>query len=133
VSENQSCTILTRFYENNGLTLQKSGFIRNGWNCFFVPQTKKGRLPMPHKPLEQGKIKRGRKPNSYIINNPFPVQSRDIAAGQQGVSNSEIQRYIRLTFLLPELLEMVDQKRTPVMAGYEVSFLDADAVGMRGL
>ena len=36
------------------------------------------------------------------------VKSRDIVAEQAGESKDQIRRYIRLTYLIPELLEMVD-------------------------
>ena len=35
-------------------------------------------------------------------------KSRDILAEESGDSKSQIQRYIRLTYLIPEILEMVD-------------------------
>ena len=35
-------------------------------------------------------------------------KSRDILAEESGESKSQIQRYIRLTYLIPEILEMVD-------------------------
>ena len=40
------------------------------------------------------------------------------------MKDNEIQRYIRLTYLIPELLEMVDEGEIPVMAAYQVSYLD---------
>lgn len=54
-------------------------------------------------------------------------KSRESVAESNGVHWHEIQRYIRLTHLLPELLDLLDQDRFPIMAGYELSFLDADA------
>jgi len=42
-------------------------------------------------------------------------------------SHAQIFRFIRLTCLVPELLDLVDQNVIPVMAGYEVSFLDGKA------
>ena len=35
----------------------------------------------------------------------------------------KVQRYIRLTYLLPELLEAVDNKKIPLIAGSDISFL----------
>lgn len=35
--------------------------------------------------------------------------SRQILSEQTGDSQTQIQRYIRLTFLIPELLELVDE------------------------
>ena len=44
-------------------------------------------------------------------------------AGEIGESRNQIHRYIRLTFLIPELLEMVDTKRIAFNPAYELSFL----------
>lgn len=47
-------------------------------------------------------------------NNLVPVgqnYSREILSEQTGESQTQIQRYIRLTFLVPELLELVDEGR----------------------
>jgi ParB family chromosome partitioning protein len=54
-------------------------------------------------------------------------KSREVIADANSVNQIEVHRYIRLTLLLPELLNYLDQDRYPVMAGYEISFLDADA------
>jgi ParB family chromosome partitioning protein len=39
-------------------------------------------------------------------------------------SYAQVFRYIRLTLLTPELLDLLDQERYPIMAGYEISFLN---------
>ena len=51
--------------------------------------------------------------------------SRRIVAEINDVKDSEIQRYIRLTYLISELLEMVDEGKIPIMAAYRISYLDA--------
>jgi ParB family chromosome partitioning protein len=44
--------------------------------------------------------------------------------GEKAGDNArKVQRYIRLTYLHPELLEAVDNKKIPVIAGSELSFL----------
>ena len=50
--------------------------------------------------------------------------SRRIVAELNDVKDSEIQRYIRLTYLISELLEMVDEGKIPIMAAYRLSYLD---------
>lgn len=40
-----------------------------------------------------------------------------------GESARTVHRYIRLTYLMPELMELVDQKRISVVAGESLSFL----------
>ncbi len=51
------------------------------------------------------------------------TKSRDILAEQVGESKNQIQRYIRLTELIPPILEMVDEKEISFNAGVEVSYL----------
>lgn len=50
-------------------------------------------------------------------------KSRDILAEQVGQSRNQVQRYIRLTELIPELLELVDERRIALNPAYELSFL----------
>ena len=50
-------------------------------------------------------------------------ESREILAEQVGQSRNQISRYIRLTELIPELLDMVDEKKIAVNPAYELSFL----------
>lgn len=49
--------------------------------------------------------------------------SRSIVAEDAGTSESQIQRYIRLTNLTPELLEMVDEGKIAFSPAVEISFL----------
>ena len=50
-------------------------------------------------------------------------ESREILAEQVGQSRNQISRYIRLTELIPELLDMVDEKKITLNPAYELSFL----------
>ena len=49
--------------------------------------------------------------------------SRDIVAEQAGDSSRNVQRFIRLTNLIPEILDMVDEKKIAFNPAYELSFL----------
>lgn len=42
-------------------------------------------------------------------------------------SSRQIQRYVRLTYLVPELLEMVDEGRIKMRPAVEISYLDEDS------
>ena len=53
-------------------------------------------------------------------------QSSQILAEQVGQSRNQIQRYIRLTELIPPLLDMVDEKKIAFNPAYELSFLKKD-------
>jgi ParB family chromosome partitioning protein len=45
-------------------------------------------------------------------------------ADQVGESRAQVQRFIRLTELIPEILELVDRGNVAVMTGVDISFLD---------
>ena len=49
--------------------------------------------------------------------------SREVLAEQTGDSHSQIQRYIRLTYLIPELLKMVDEESIAFRPAVELSYL----------
>lgn len=48
-------------------------------------------------------------------------------AEQVGESREQIRRYIRLTYLVPELLEMVDENKIKMRPAVEISYLDEDS------
>lgn len=52
--------------------------------------------------------------------------SREELSGQTGESQTQIQRYIRLTNLVPELLAYVDEGRIKMRPAVELSYLDED-------
>lgn len=54
------------------------------------------------------------------------VGSRDLLAEQVGESSKQIQRYIRLTELIPEMLDYVDKKRIPFTVAVDISYLDKE-------
>lgn len=55
------------------------------------------------------------------------LRSDAILAQQTGESRNQISRYIRLTYLLPSLLELVDEKRMGLTVGVTLSFLCREA------
>ena len=52
-----------------------------------------------------------------------PKLSTKIIAEQEGTSKDTVKRYIRLTHLIPEILNMVDEKRIAFSIGVELSYL----------
>ena len=52
--------------------------------------------------------------------------TQDVVGTQSGFSGRQITRYIRLTELIPEILEMVDTKRITFVAGVEISYIDKE-------
>ena len=51
-------------------------------------------------------------------------RSDDAVAKDQGISGDTVRRYIRLTNLIPEMLDLVDQKKLSFNPAVELSYLD---------
>lgn len=52
--------------------------------------------------------------------------SRDQVGKAMGMGGRQVQRYIRLTELIPELLDYVDRRRLPMVLGVEISYFNKD-------
>ena len=79
--------------------------------------------------LEAMKRQAGRpsKENGVPVgHNSIVGKSREILASESQDSNTQIQRYVRLTNLVPELLEFVDEGRIKMRPAVELSYLDED-------
>ena len=55
------------------------------------------------------------------------LEASDIIGKDAGESGRQVQRYIRLTYLIPELLDMVDQGKLAFNPAVEISYLDDQA------
>lgn len=53
-----------------------------------------------------------------------PKLSTEVIGEQEGISKDTVKRYIRLTYLIPEFLEKMDQGEIALSVGVELSFLD---------
>ena len=75
--------------------------------------------------LEAMKRQAGRPPkNSAQFGRNFDgKESREILAEQVGQSKNQISRYVRLTELIPPLLDLVDEKKIAFNPAYELAFL----------
>ena len=51
------------------------------------------------------------------------LRADELVAEQAGTSRNQIQRFVRLTYLIPEILEMVDNKRIALNPAVELSYL----------
>ena len=73
--------------------------------------------------LEAMKRTAGRPSKENVSQLGTQKRSDQIMAEELGESRNQIQRYIRLTNLIPELLEMVDQKQISINPAVELSYL----------
>ena len=53
----------------------------------------------------------------------------DAVGKSAGIGARQVQRYIRLTYLIPELLEMVDSKKLGVNLAVDISYFDTSVQG----
>ena len=58
------------------------------------------------------------------------LEAADIIGEDAGESGRQVQRYIRLTELIPPLLDMVDERKIAFNPAYELSFLTKDEQAM---
>ena len=78
--------------------------------------------------LEAMKHQAGRptQDNYSQVGNNFGTLSSEEMAEELGTSKNQIFRYIRLTNLVPELLDMVDEKKVSFNPAVELSYLDTN-------
>ena len=55
-----------------------------------------------------------------------PYLTTDVIGETEGISGRQVKRYIRLTELIPEILDYLDLKRIPFTSAVELSYLDKE-------
>ena len=53
-----------------------------------------------------------------------PKLTVDVLGEETGISGRQVKRYIRLTELIPELLELIDSKKLQFVLGVDISYFD---------
>ena len=61
-----------------------------------------------------------------VVSDYFGKRSTEVVAEGTGESYKQVQRFIRLTNLIPELLDMVDEKKIAFNPAVELSYLDTN-------
>ena len=72
----------------------------------------------------QAMKKQGQRNDLTSAQNERRLESADILGAEVGESRAQVRRYIRLTELIPELLQLVDSKQLQLMTAVEISYLD---------
>ena len=62
-----------------------------------------------------------------MVQNLDRKTTREIVAAESGESHEQVRRYIRLTNLVPELLDLVDEGKIKMRPAVELSYLDEDS------
>ena len=66
------------------------------------------------------------RPTKNASQNGTNKRSDELLASEVGISRNQIQRYIRLTELIPEMLELVDKKKLQFTVAVDISYLDRE-------
>lgn len=74
--------------------------------------------------LDAMKRQAGRPGKNNVSQNETNLRSDEVLAKEIGSSRNQIQRYIRLTELIPELLDMVDRKKLQFTVAVDISYID---------
>ena len=69
------------------------------------------------------KLKAAKKSEKTLSQPATRIRNDDVIAQSFGVGKDTLHRYIRLTYLIPELLEMVDEGRIALTPAVELSYL----------
>ena len=80
--------------------------------------------------LEALKRKAGRPSLKNVSQNGTHLRADQLLAEETGKSRNQIQRFVRLTALKPELLDMVDNKELALTPAVEISYLSEEQQDM---
>lgn len=81
--------------------------------------------------MKLGAMKRqaGRPTKNNCRQNVGNYETADLIGKENGESGRQVQRYIRLTELIPDLLEMVDSKKLNFTTAVDISYIDKQVQG----
>ena len=88
----------------------------------ILPSEKALAYKMKLEALER-KAGRPSRENSGQVDRNLGKESREIVGAETGDSPRQVQRYVRLTNLIPEIMDMVDQKQIAFNPAVELSYL----------
>ncbi len=61
---------------------------------------------------------------STSAHNDWKLETAEIIGKESGTSQAQVRRYIRLTYLIPNLLDMVDSKKIGFVMAVDISYFD---------
>jgi len=76
--------------------------------------------------MDAMKRKAGRPSKDNSAQNERNFETAEIIGQEVGESRAQVRRYIRLTELVPELLDYVDKKRVQFTVGVDISYIDKE-------
>ena len=70
--------------------------------------------------------RQGSRTDLTLSQNETKLRSDEVLSKQVGESRAQVQRYIRLTELIPELLDLVDSKKLKFTVAVDISYIDKE-------
>ena len=70
--------------------------------------------------------RQGSRTDLTLSQNETKLRSDEVLSKQVGESRAQVQRYIRLTELIPELLSLVDNKKLKFTVAVDISYIDKE-------
>ena len=64
-----------------------------------------------------------------LSQNETKLRSDEVLSKQVGESRAQVQRFVRLTELIPELLDLVDNKKLQFTVAVDISYIDTEVQG----
>jgi len=71
-------------------------------------------------------LKRQGKRTDLFEDENSSIKSRDIIGNQHGISGVQVYKYIRLTELIPELINLLDLGKINIKTGFEISYISKE-------
>ena len=70
--------------------------------------------------------RQGKRTDLTSTHDVYKLRTNEIVGAESGESREQVRRYIRLTNLIPEILQKVDEKRIALTPAVEISYLTED-------
>ena len=74
----------------------------------------------------EARKRQGSRTDLTLSQNETKSRSDEVLSKQVGESRAQVQRYIRLTELIPELLDLVDSKKLKFTVAVDISYIDKE-------
>lgn len=120
--ETMRCEVLDATREEAIILMVESNFQRS----HILPSEKAFAYKMRLEAMNKHAGRPSKENLTPVVSDSEEVRTNERLGAEVGESREQIRRYIRLTYLVPELLQLVDEGRMKMRPAVELSYLDED-------
>ena len=120
--ETLRCEVVDLTRDEATILMVESNFQRSQ----ILPSEKAFAYKMRLEAMNRQESKKKKENSTPVVSDFERQRTNEVLANEVGESREQIRRYIRLTNLVPELLDLVDEGRMKMRPAVEISFLDED-------